>query len=48
MDASFIKQMPVSIDAERALLGSIIRKPETLDEIGGFIVPEDFVDVYAE
>ena len=44
MDASFIKQMPVSIDAERALLGSIIRKPETLDEIGGFIVPEDFYD----
>ena len=44
MDANFIKQMPVSIDAERALLGSIIIKPECLDIIGGSIVPEDFYD----
>ena len=44
METSFIKQMPVSIDAERALLGSIILKPETLDVIGGYIVPEDFYD----
>ncbi len=44
MDTSFIKQMPISIDAERALLGSIIIKPETLDTVGGYIVPEDFYD----
>ena len=36
--------MPVAIDAERALLGSIIRKPETLDKVGGYIVVEDFYD----
>ena len=46
MDGSFIKQMPVSIEAERALLGSIIIKPETLDTVGGFILPEDFYDKY--
>lgn len=44
MDTSFIKQMPVSIDAERALLGSIIIKPECLDILGASIQPDDFYD----
>ena len=30
-----IKQMPVSVEAEQALLGSIIIKPEAFDKIGG-------------
>ena len=44
MDANnaIIKQMPVSIDAEQAVLGSIIIKPETLDSIGGMLTVEDF------
>ena len=37
-----IKQMPVSVEAEQALLGSIIIKPEAFDKIGGMIAPEDF------
>ena len=37
-----IKQMPVSVEAEQALLGSIIIKPEAFDKIGGMITPEDF------
>ncbi len=37
-----IKQMPVSVEAEQALLGSIIIKPEAFDKIGGIISPEDF------
>jgi len=34
--------MPVSIEAEQALLGSIIIKPETFDLVGGMINVEDF------
>ena len=40
--ASFMKQMPVSIEAEQALLGSIIVSPEAFDKIGGIITAEDF------
>lgn len=39
---SLIKQMPVSVEAEQALLGSIIIKPEAFDQIGGMIKVEDF------
>ena len=43
MDASnMIKQMPVSIEAEQALLGSIIIKPESFDVVGGMISSDDF------
>ena len=44
MDANnaIIKQMPVSIDAEQAVLGSIIIKPDTLDNIGGMLTVDDF------
>jgi len=43
MDSSgLIRQMPVSIEAEQALLGSIIIKPETFDLVGGMINVEDF------
>lgn len=41
-DSSIVKQMPVSIEAEQALLGSIIRKPEAFDTVGGMIGVEDF------
>ena len=37
-----IKQMPVSIEAEQAFLGSIIRKPEAFDSVGGMLEVEDF------
>ena len=42
MDGSLIKQMPVSIEAEQAVLGSIIIKPETFDTVGGILSAEDF------
>ena len=44
MDSSsaLIKQMPASIEAEQALLGSIIIKPEAFDSIGGMLTAEDF------
>ena len=40
--SSIIRQMPVAIEAERALLGAIIIKPESFDLIGGMISKEDF------
>ena len=42
INSSLIRQMPVSVEAEQALLGSIIIKPETFDQIGGIIKIEDF------
>ena len=43
MDSSgIIRQMPVSIEAEQALLGSIIIRPECFDKIGGMVEVEDF------
>ncbi len=39
---SFMKQMPVSVEAEQALLGSIIVSPDAFDKIGGLITAEDF------
>ncbi len=37
-----IKQMPMSIEAEQALLGSLIISPESFDKVGGFITTDDF------
>ena len=34
--------MPVSIEAEQALLGSILIKPECFDHVGGMISSDDF------
>ena len=44
MDGSstLLKQMPISIEAEQAVLGSIIIKPESFDIIGGMLTAEDF------
>ena len=42
MDGALIKQMPVSIEAEQAVLGSIIIKPESFDTVGGMLSSEDF------
>ncbi len=39
---SLIRQMPVSIEAERALLGSIITDPECFDRVAGIITSDDF------
>lgn len=41
-NSSIIKQMPVSIEAEQAFLGSIIRKPDLFDSVGGMLTVEDF------
>ncbi len=41
-NSGLIKQMPVSVEAEQALLGSIIVNPDCFDKIGGVIFPEDF------
>ncbi len=39
---SIVRQMPVSIEAEQALLGSIIINPECFDKVGGIITVDDF------
>jgi replicative DNA helicase len=39
---SIVKQMPISIEAEQALLGSLIINPESFDKVAGFISAEDF------
>ena len=40
--SSLMRQMPVSIEAEQALLGSIIVNPDSFDKIGGIISADDF------
>ncbi len=40
--SSIIRQMPVSVEAEQALLGSIIVNPDSFDKVGGMISAEDF------
>ncbi len=43
MDQSMLlKQMPMSIEAEQAVLGSIIIKPESFDKIAGLLKADDF------
>ena len=39
---NLIRQLPVSIEAEQALLGSIIVNPDSFDKVGGMISTEDF------
>ena len=40
--SSIVKQMPVSIEAEQALLGALIIKPDSFEKIGGMVSAEDF------
>lgn len=40
--SSLLRHLPVSIEAEQALLGSIIVDPDSFDKIGGMISTEDF------
>ena len=40
--SSIIKQLPFSAEAERALLGSIIIKPDSFDLVGGMVSASDF------
>ena len=42
MEDSLNKRMPVSIEAEQALLGSLILRPASFEKIGGSIKAEDF------
>ncbi|MBO7196259.1 MAG: hypothetical protein J6V80_02890 [Clostridia bacterium] len=39
---NLIKQLPISVEAEQALLGAIIVSPEAFDKIGGIISASDF------
>lgn len=41
-NSSLIRQMPISVEAEQALLGAIIVSPDAFDKIGGMITTEDF------
>ena len=40
--SSIVKQMPVAIEAEQALLGALIIKPDSFEKIGGMVSAEDF------
>ena len=42
MDNPMVKQMPVAIEAEQALLGSLIINPKCFEQIGGMIKASDF------
>ena len=42
MDSSIIRQMPISVEAEQALLGSLIVNPDVFDRVGGIITENDF------
>ena len=42
MDNNIIKQIPANIEAEQALLGSIIISPDSFDRVSGMINAEDF------
>ncbi len=44
MDANsaLIKQMPISVEAEQAVLGAIIVKPDSFDAVGGMLTADDF------
>ena len=41
-NGSIIRQMPVSIEAEQALLGSLIVNPDAFEKVGGMISEHDF------
>ena len=40
--SSLVRQLPFSVEAEQALLGAIIYKPELFDAVGGMISADDF------
>lgn len=42
MDSNILKQVPISIEAEQALLGSILVNPDSFDKVGGVISADDF------
>ena len=42
MDNALVKQMPVAIEAEQALLGSLIINPKCFENVGGMIKASDF------
>ena len=42
MNGDFTRKMPVAIEAEQSVLGSILINPESFDRIAGLIVSDDF------
>ncbi len=42
MNGDFTKRMPVAIEAEQSVLGSILIDPESFDKIAGLITSDDF------
>ena len=45
MEGDFVRKMPAAIEAEQAVLGSILIKPEAFETVAGILKAEDF---YAE
>ncbi len=42
MDVELMKRLPVSVEAEQSVLGSILIKPESFDMIAGLLTADDF------
>lgn len=42
MNSELFKKMPVSLEAEQSVLGSILLKPDCFPTVAGLITPEDF------
>ncbi len=42
MDDTILKQMPVSIEAEQAVLGSLIIRPDSYEKVGAMLSADDF------
>ena len=42
MNEEYIKKVPFSLEAEQAVLGSILRKPDCMDNIVGTLNSDDF------
>ncbi len=42
MNEQMIRKMPVSIEAEQSVLGSVLIKPECIETVSGIVLEEDF------
>ena len=42
MNGDFSRKMPVAIEAEQSVLGSILISPDSFDKIAGLITSDDF------
>ena len=42
MNGDIVRNLPVSVESEQAVLGSILLKPSAFDDIAGLVAEEDF------